>query len=146
MASPIAIAAMTLADYDEVVALWRSSANLGDSETREQIAAFLERNPGFSPVARLEERLVGAALCGHDGRRGYLAHVAVATDLRRRGVAQKMVRYCLDRLSEIGIPRASIHLYADNGEGQQFWRGAGWRERVDLKVYSFDLPEDSQRG
>jgi len=144
MPPPIAIAAMTLADYDEVVALWRSSANLGESETREQMAAFLKRNPGFSPVARIEGRLVGAALCGHDGRRGYLAHVAVATDLRRRGVAQQMVRYCLDRLIEAGIPRASIHIYTENGEGQQFWRGADWRERVDLKVYSFDLPQGPQ--
>jgi ribosomal protein S18 acetylase RimI-like enzyme len=140
MTSPIAIVAMTLDDYDDVVALWRSSANLGESETRQQIAAFLNRNPGFSPVARLDGRLVGAALCGHDGRRGYLAHVAVATDLRRRGVAQQMVRYCLDCLTEAGIPRASIHIYVENDDGQHFWRGAGWRERVDLKVYSFDLP------
>ncbi|MEQ8791808.1 MAG: GNAT family N-acetyltransferase [Pirellulaceae bacterium] len=139
MTAELAISAMTLDDYDDVVALWRSSANLGEVETRDEIAAFLQRNPGFSPLARLEGRLVGAALCGHDGRRGYLAHVAVAAELRRRGVAQQMVRFCLDRLTEIGIPRASIHIYVANDDGQHFWRGAGWRERTDLKVYSYDL-------
>lgn len=130
---------MSIDDYDEVLALWRSCAGLGEAESRDEIAAFLERNPQFSPVARSAGRLVGAVLCGHDGRRGYLYHLAVAAESRKQGVANQLVEYCLARLTAIGIRRCSIHLYVDNPEGEKFWLRTGWRERVDLKVMARDL-------
>jgi hypothetical protein len=70
-----------LADYDTVLALWRSCEGIGlsDSDTREAIATYLARNPGLSLVATdADGVIVGAVLGGHDGRRGYLHHLAVA--------------------------------------------------------------------
>ena len=139
MNAAVSITPMTPGDYDDVVALWQTTEHLGQAETREQIDAFLARNPGFSPVARVEGRLIGAVLCGHDGRRGYLAHLAVAPEFRKQGVARALVDYCFERLRSIGISRATIHLYADNRAGERYWQRTGWRERTDLKVYSFDL-------
>ncbi len=78
---PYQIAAMTAQDYDEVAGLWRHTEGVGlddDTDTREEIAAYLARKPGFSYVARQQCQIVGAVLCGHDGRRGYLHHLAVA--------------------------------------------------------------------
>lgn len=134
---------MTLADYDGVVALWRSCAGLGQVETRDELTAYLERNPGLSVVAREADRVVGAVLCGHDGRRGYLYHLAVAPAVRGRGLARRIVTRCLDRLHALGIGRCTIHLYVDNADGERFWRQAGWRERTDLKAFAIDLPARS---
>jgi ribosomal protein S18 acetylase RimI-like enzyme len=139
MNADFSIAPMTLDDYDEVVALWRTTEHMGQAETRDEMAAFLARNPDLSPVARCGGRLIGAALCGHDGRRGYLAHLAVAADFRGRGVGRALVECCLARLRALGIPRATIHLYTENDGGAQYWTRTGWRERTDLKVFSFDL-------
>lgn len=73
------IAAMRLADFDEVLALWQRTEGVGlnESDTRENIASYLQRNPGMSFVARDPDgKLIGAVLCGHEGRRGYLHHLA----------------------------------------------------------------------
>src|SRR5258707_393406 len=58
----------------------------GDSEAG--LARFLARNPGPSPIAEKEGVIVGAALCGHDGRRGFLYRVGIAPTHRRQGIAQ----------------------------------------------------------
>ena len=83
---------MRIADYDEVLALWQKSegVGLGESDDRAAIAAYLARNPGLSLVAVAGKRTVGAVLCGHDGRRGYLHHLAAASSHRRQGIARAL--------------------------------------------------------
>ena len=85
MLSNIVIQEMTIDDYDEVKSIWRKSngIELSGADTRESINRFLERNPGLSFVARDGDQLVGVVLCGHDGRRGYIDHLAVRQSYRR---------------------------------------------------------------
>ena len=80
MKPAIAIRPMTPDDYGAVHALWLACApgvGLSESDSRDGTRAFLERNPGMSAVALAGDLLVGAVLCGHDGRRG-TAHLASA--------------------------------------------------------------------
>lgn len=132
------IASMTDDDYDEVLALWQAAEGVGlnGADTRENIAAYLARNPGLSLVARDRGRIVGAVLCGHDGRRGYLHHLAVARESRHNGVGRRLVETCLSRLAAEGIQRCNIFLYADNEPGERFWKRDGWTERPELKILS----------
>jgi N-acetylglutamate synthase len=133
----ISISAMKTDDFDEVAALWRATDGIGlhaDVDSREGITAFLARNPGTSQVARHDGRMVGAVLCGHDGRRGYLHHLAVAVPWRKKGVGRTLVAACLAALAFLGIPKCNIFLYADNEVGAAFWQNTGWNERADLKV------------
>jgi N-acetylglutamate synthase len=131
---------MSATDYDEVVSLWRATEGIGEAETLDQFQRVLDRNPGLSLVVRHGNHLVAAVLCCHDGRRGYLYHLAVAAKHRQQGIARQMVERCLENLAAAGIPRCSIHLYADNDHGHSFWRKLGWRERTDLKVMAINLP------
>jgi putative acetyltransferase len=128
--------AMAADDYDAVLALWRDAEGVGLSEAdeRDAIAAYLERNPGLSLVAFRGDALVGALLCGHDGRRGYLHHVVVARSERAQGLGRELVRRALDGLGRLGIAKANIFVYADNAEGQAFWRATDWSARDDLLV------------
>jgi N-acetylglutamate synthase len=119
---------MTLDVYDAVVAFWRQQEGIGlnESDAREPLARFLERNPGMSLIARSSGDIVGAVLCGHDGRRGYLHHLAVAADHRRRGLGTALVERCLASLAAAGIPKCNIFLFNDNDEGRQFWLRLGY--------------------
>lgn len=131
------IRAMAVSDYAEVLALWRSCEGIGlnESDDAPNVAAFLARNPGMSAVARdASGCVVGAVLCGHDGRRGYLHHLAVAGDKRRSGVAAALLERCNASLAAAGIPKCNIFLYHDNAPGEAFWRHAGWNPRRDLVV------------
>ena len=76
---------MTIEDYDQVKELWNSIKGFGIrsmDDSREGVARFLKRNPTTSVVAEEDGKVVGAILCGHDGRRGCLYHVCVLKDYR----------------------------------------------------------------
>jgi putative acetyltransferase len=124
-------------DLPAALALWRATEGmgLGDSDRPERLAAFLDRNPGASAVALdVNGALIGAVLCGDDGRRGYLHHLAVARDWRRRGVAKALLAHCFAVLKRREIEKCNIFLLADNTDGERFWQQAGWVCRGDLKV------------
>ena len=135
------ITSMTGADYEDALALWQTSEGIGltPADSRAGIQLFLERNPGLSLVAREGGRLVGTVLCGHDGRRGYLYHLAVAAAHRSRGLGRSLVEAALARLAACGIRKCHIFVYAHNTGGESFWRQTGWVERTELKIMSRDI-------
>ncbi len=129
-------------------ALWERSEGIGlnESDSEEAIARFLLRNPGMSAVATSEGgELLGAVLCGHDGRRGYLHHLAVADSQRRRGLGRQLVGYCFERLAAEGIPRCNIFVYDDNRAGLDFWLHDGWRE-ASWKTLQKRVPTAEDKG
>jgi ribosomal protein S18 acetylase RimI-like enzyme len=137
----VRITPFTMVDYDEVIALWQSSPGVGlsDVDSPEGIAAYLARNPGLSFVARLDGQLAGAVLCGTDGRRGYLHHLAVASQYRRQGIGEILVERCLSGLKAQGYQQCHIFVYGGNAEGQAFWERVGWKLRTDLVIMSKDI-------
>ena len=69
-------------------------------DSKEGVTRFLNRNPGTSVVAVEDGKIVGAILCGHDGRRGCLYHVCVAKEYRRQGIGKAMVIHCMEALKK----------------------------------------------
>ncbi len=137
----IQILEMTYADYPEAVELWRSCEGIGlsDADEPEPMQRFLERNPGLSFVAREEDELVGTVLCGTDGRRGYLYHLAVRADQRRKGIGQELVDRVFNALKEREIHKCHIMVYGSNESGLLFWRGGGWVPRLEIVLMSHDI-------
>jgi len=129
---------MTIADYDAVLTLWQvcEGVGLSDADARENIARYLARNPGMSFVAEIDSELVGAVLNGHDGRRGYIHHLAVHPHYRRRGIGQELVKHCLVALREAGIQKCHLFVFDGNRNGRAFWQDIGWMERVELVLMS----------
>jgi ribosomal protein S18 acetylase RimI-like enzyme len=132
---------LCIEDYDAVVALWRRSEGVGlnESDTRVAITAFLRRNPRLSFVAEKQGRIIGAVLCGHDGRRGYLHHLAVSKRHRQHGIGRQLVNACLTRLHKIGIQKCSIFLFASNVAGRKFWQRMGWSSRTEIQLMQIRL-------
>ncbi len=137
----MALREMTPADYDEVYALWAAceGIGLGKSDGRAEIGAFLEHNPGLSFVELEGETIVGAVICGTDGRRGYLHHLAVAPSHRRQGIGARLADACISRLGAMGIEKCHIFVYADNHSARRFWESIGWVERVELVLMTYTL-------
>jgi putative acetyltransferase len=130
-----------MADYDPAVALWRVCEGIGLSEadSREGIRRFLRRNPGLSVVAESGGKLTGTALAGHDGRRGFIYHLAVAAPHRRSGVGRKLVAACLKRLRARGIQKCHLVVFGYNAGALAFWARTGWIRRRDLVLMSMPL-------
>lgn len=143
MTFEIKIDDMLADDLPAVLALWAATDGVGlnESDTPEQLRAFLIRNPGLSRVVRDGRQVVGAVLCGHDGRRGYLHHLAVRPEYRRKNLGRQMVESCLQSLGALGILKCNIFLYAENASGEQFWRNCGWAKRPDLRILQSPCPK-----
>ncbi len=142
----VVIRAMTLEDYEEVYRLWMGIHGFGIrsvDDAREGVARFIARNPSTSMVAVAEGAIVGAILCGHDGRRGCLYHVCVQEAYRKRGIGQKMVHACLEELKKEHISKVNLIAFAKNEVGNRFWRGLGWSFRPDVNYYECVLNEEN---
>lgn len=138
------VRAMTIEDYEGVHALWmtiKGFAIRSIDDSRVGVERFLKRNPTTSVVAVDNGEIVGAILCGHDGRRGCLYHVCVREDHRRMGIGKAMVVFCMERLKEEEISKVSLIAFTVNDIGNAFWRCIGWTKREDLNHYDFVLNE-----
>ena len=137
-ALPIAIRPFTASDVERALKLWSGIEGLGltESDTEEAIELFLKRNPGFSAIATTTTNdVIGAVLCGHNGRAGFFYHLAVAESHRGRGIGTRLVDFCFARLAEATIPRCNIFVYTANHSGNQFWLRNGWNDPTTWKVF-----------
>lgn len=128
------IRAMTIDDYDGALALWQACDGVGvcEDDSPERIRAYIDRNPGFSLVAVESGRVVGTVLCGHDGRRGAINHLAVEPAHRCNGIGEALVGRCITSLGAAGILRCNIVVFRSNTIGRAFWAKRGWKERPEL--------------
>ncbi|MCD6520166.1 MAG: GNAT family N-acetyltransferase [Anaerolineae bacterium] len=129
---------MSSDDYDNLIRLWRmvEGVGLSEADSPEGIAQFLQRNPGLSMVAYEGTTLVGALMCGHDGRRGYLHHLAIHPHYRHQGIAKTLVEKCLQKLAQEGITKCPLFVLRENRNALSFWEHIGWTERQELVMMS----------
>ena len=140
------IRVMTIDDYEGVYELWTSIhgfAIRSIDDSKEGVEAFLKRNPTTSVVAVEDDKIVGAILCGHDGRRGCFYHVCVNPDYRLKGIGKSMVVFCMNALREEKINKVSLIAFTKNDIGNAFWKEIGWTKREDLNYYDFTLNEEN---
>ena len=137
---------MTIEDYDQIYSLWSKIKGFGIrsiDDSREGIERFLKRNPTTSVVAEEDGKIVGAILCGHDGRRGCFYHVCVDEEYRMRGIGKSMVVFAMEALKEEKINKVSLIAFTKNDIGNAFWKEIGWTKREDLNYYDFTLNEEN---
>jgi len=131
----------SISDYNAALELWQrvEGLEIAEGDDRESIAYFLARNPGLSRVATDGTAMVGVALCGHDGRRGYIYHLAVDPAYQSRGLGKRLMDESLDGLRQVGLKRALILVANDNPRGRKFWSRHGWEEVPGPIVMGIDL-------
>jgi ribosomal protein S18 acetylase RimI-like enzyme len=125
-------------DFARARELWESTPGVGLSEadSMDNVARFLARNPALSFVAVEHGNVVGTILCGHDGRRGLIHHLAVSSDHRRRGIGRELVRRGLAALCDSGIRKCHLLVFRENAAAQAFWQRIGAEERTSLVTFS----------
>jgi N-acetylglutamate synthase len=124
--------------YCDAIDLWKRCPGVGlsSADEREALSLFLGKNPGLSFSAWVGGILAGTSLCGSDGRRGYLYHVAVDPAYRLRGIGSRLAAASLEALAATGIRKCHLFVLSDNESGAAFWRAAGWTPRGDIAVFS----------
>jgi ribosomal protein S18 acetylase RimI-like enzyme len=128
-------------DYEAAVDLWNrvEGVEIAEGDDKGSVTQFLARNPGLSRVATDGATVVGVVLCGHDGRRGHIYHLAVDPSYRGRGIGRRLMNECLEGLRRIGLERAIILVARDNPLGRDFWRRSGWEALPGAMAMGIDL-------
>ena len=136
---------MSIADYDQLRALWLSTPGMGLNnldDSREGIDRFIARNPSTSFVATENNfDVIGAIMCGHDGRRGYIYHTCVRADRQGEGIGRALVEAALDALKAEGIHKVALVVFDRNEKGNTFWEKLGFATREDLVYRNKALAE-----
>jgi len=134
--SSVTVRAFRSADRDQVERLWarvfpddppsNAPALLIDTKLRVQPELFL--------IAVADGAVVGAVMAGFDGVRGWIHHLAVSPDHRRRGIATALVRAAESGLGRLGCPKVNLQVRATNLDVLAFYRqlGYGVEDRVSM--------------
>lgn len=126
---------LTIDDYEKIYDLWISTPGMGLNDiddSKAGIEKYLKRNPNTCFVAEMSERIIGVILSGHDGRRGYIYHMAVSIDYRNKGIGSALVDTALKALQEEGISKVALVAFEQNEIGNSFWEHKGFSAREDL--------------
>jgi ribosomal protein S18 acetylase RimI-like enzyme len=128
-------------DLPAALDLWARAkgVELSEGDSPAELARYLDRNPGASQLALVGEEAAGAVLAGHDGRRGFLYHLAVAPAFQGEGIGRALVERATAELKAQGISRVLILVARDNDEGRRFWQNGGWDEMEFARPMGLDL-------
>lgn len=148
------IRAMRQSDYELVYELWCEIKGFGIrsvDDSKENILAFIKRNPNLSTVCELDEdkngfkkgKIVGSILCGHDGRTGGFYHVCVHSAFRKLGIAHEMTKFCLGALKKEKINKIALIAFKSNDLGNEFWQNYGFTLREDANYYDLSLNDSN---
>lgn len=128
-------------DFQQVVTLWQTAGpgiHIGRSDSLEEVAKKMERDPDLFLVAEVDQRIVGTVMGGFDGRRGMMYHLAVNEEFRCQGIGAALMSELEQRLIEKGCLRYYLLVTPDNLDSIHFYQKRGW-ERLELEVYSKNL-------
>lgn len=138
---------MKVEDLESALELWNSDAGVkvrNYDDSPEAITRFLGRNPNTCLVLVKGTSIVGTALCGSDGRRGFLYHFMVRKDLRHQGFGRMLLSAVYEQLRFQGIAKSGLVVFCNNEIGISFWEKQGWIKRDDLFYYDFPLNESAK--
>ena len=85
------------------------------------------------------KKTIGVCLCGTDGRRGFLYHLAVDPAYRRQGIGSQLVERVFAALRKQSIHKCHIMVFASNQTGLLFWQQEGWTRRPEIVLMSKDV-------
>jgi ribosomal protein S18 acetylase RimI-like enzyme len=124
------------ADEADVIALWKDAfpEERAWNEPRTYIARKLLVQGDLFLVGEVDGRLVATVVGGFDGVRGWVYHLAVAGESRRRGFGAAMMRALEARLASAGCPKVNLQVLAHNAGVVAFYERLGYavEERVSM--------------
>ncbi len=130
---------MNIGDYKSIIDLFEKTPGITirEADSKKSIEIYLQRNPDLNFVVLEKSRIIACIMCGHDGRRGYLQHLVVDINYRKKGIGKKLFEKCIKNLNSFGIKKSHIFVLKDNEVANKFWKNQGWRLRNDIEMYSY---------
>jgi len=128
----------TMRYYHEIFDLWkRSGLELSSSDTRDEIARMLKRNPDLFLIGKENEKVIAVVMGAFDGRRGYVHHLAIDPDYQKKKYGKIMMDELIEKYHKKKVHKIHLFIEKDNKDVVDFYRKLGWEVRDDLIMMSF---------
>lgn len=125
-------------DYEKLLLFWKSIKGLGIGlgDSKENIKKFIAKNPNSNFQIKKNGEVIGTILCGNDGRRGYIYHLAIHKNFRKQSLGSRLVNTVLNNLKKEGITKCHVMIFNENRDGLEFWKKVNFDERHDVQIMS----------
>jgi ribosomal protein S18 acetylase RimI-like enzyme len=122
------------ADFGHVASLWETCGLIRSWNDRARDITLCRDTPNSELFVGLDGQghgpagagVVATVMSGNDGHRGWLYYLAVHPNLRRKGLARKMVSYAEDWLAGQGVRKVQLMIRDDNEAVRSFYERAGY--------------------
>lgn len=116
-------------DQHEVIALWQACGLTRPwDDPQRDIARKLAEDAESFFVAEHASRVVGSAMVGYDGHRGWVYYVAVTAEHRRGGLGRRLMKHAEDRLVARGCAKLNLQVRSTNADVLDFYRQLGYTQ------------------
>lgn len=85
-------------------------------------------------VAEIDGRVVGTAMGGYDGHRGWIYSLAVLPRYQRRGIGRAMIERLESLLAERGCVKIKLQILADNADAESFYNNLGYQTEALISM------------
>ena len=141
---PVAIRRLRLADYDAIIHVFEVCGlhpRTRGRDGRRELARQL-RSPRNVYLGAFDgPRLVGTVFGTHDTRKGWINRLAVLSEYRHRGLAEKLVSAAERGLRKAGMGIFAALIEGDNVASQSLFAKLGY-ETTDIRYYRRKLRDD----
>lgn len=116
-------------DTGALAALWEAAGLTRPWNDPKADIALARRGPHSTIlVARTEEKVIGSAMVGHDGHRGWIYYLAVDPARQKNGLGRALMRACEDWLRARGVPKLMVIVRPENRAVGRFYEAIGYEE------------------
>jgi ribosomal protein S18 acetylase RimI-like enzyme len=130
-------------DEDAVVNLWSECGLTRPwNNPRLDIVRKLSTQADWFLVGELDGSIIGSAMFGYDGHRGWVNYLAVSPSQQRNGFARLLMHHGEELLKAAGCPKINLQIRSSNNDVLQFYQGLGY-QRDDVVSYGKRLIADS---
>lgn len=114
-------------DTEAVVSLWQETGLVRPwNNPYQDISRKLKVQPELFLVAADTGDIVGTAMAGYDGHRGWLYYLASAPARRGEGIGRRLVAAAEEALLELGCPKVQLMVRPTNGVVHGFYESIGY--------------------
>lgn len=139
--------AFTRDDTEAIVALWHAAGLTRPwNDPYKDIERKLTVQPDLFLVAEVDGTLVGTAMIGYDGHRGWVSYLAVDQAFRGRGIARDLMAEAERRLIELGCPKLMLMVRAENTGVINLYEHLGYETEQTLLLGKRLIPDVTGNG
>ena len=128
---------------DQVISLWKEvfGYEKDHNDPGLVIDKKLEVKDGLFFVAVNDQTILGTAMAGYDGHRGWIYSIAVSPDYRNQGIGTSLLSFVEKKLSELGCMKINLQIMEGNEVVEGFYLKNGYNTEKRISMGK-RLPEN----